>query len=357
MESLEYFENPFCKPCPMSRILLLSFFTFFSSVLFAQADSSQFFLQKALDEKQKSHKLESLKYLEKAIKYDTTNKAVLNELSSAYMDLRKYYQAKETYKKLLSLGDNTAANYKQLLQLCFNLKAYDDAILYANALKKVDPSEQVNYYLGKIYYDREDYGNGLKYLDAAQKDDPKNAEVPYMIGRSYADMQNYKLAIPSYQKAIELDASKYGWIYELGMICYSNNNNLDALKYILLAGEKGYPKDNAYMQNLGVAYIDAGKFDEGIGILNDVLKKRPADVTLLDMIAQSYYEKGKYDDAMNNWDAILGYDKTNASALYMIGMCYLKKGDKSKGTQLCDKAIQMDPSLAMYKQKKEMGGF
>jgi tetratricopeptide (TPR) repeat protein len=60
---------------------------------------------------------------------------------------------------------------------------------------------------------------------------------------------------------------------------------------------------------------------------------------------------------MNNWDAILGYDKTNASALYMIGMCYLKKGDKSKGTQLCDKAIEMDPSLAIYKQKKEMAGF
>jgi tetratricopeptide (TPR) repeat protein len=141
------------------------------------------------------------------------------------------------------------------------------------------------------------------------------------------------------------------------LICYSNNNNLDALKYILLAGERGYPKDNTYMQNLGIAYIDAGKFNEGIAILNDVLKKRPADLNLLDMIAQSYYESGKYDEAMNDWDAILGYDKSNASALYMIGMCYLKKGDKSKGTQLCDKAIQMDPSLAMYKQKREMSGF
>jgi Tfp pilus assembly protein PilF len=54
---------------------------------------------------------------------------------------------------------------------------------------------------------------------------------------------------------------------------------------------------------------------------------------------------------------MLGYDKTNASALFMIGMCYLKKGDKEKGTQLCDKAIQMDPALASYKQKREMTGF
>ncbi|HEY2720859.1 MAG TPA: tetratricopeptide repeat protein, partial [Chitinophagaceae bacterium] len=315
------------------------------------------FLQKGLDEKQKGRRMESLKNFERANKYDSTNKAALDELAAAYMDLRQYYKAKETYTKLIRQGETSASNYKQLLQLCFNLKAYDDAIVYANALKKIDASEKVNYYLGKINYERENYGEALKYLNEAAKDDPKNGEVPYMIGRSYADMQNYKPAIPYYQKAIGLDSSKFGWIYELGLICYSNNNNIDALRYIILAGDKGYPKDNGYMQNLGVAYIDAGKFDQGISILNDILKKRPADLTLLDMIAQSYYENGKYDDAMNNWDAILGYDKTNASALYMIGMCYQKKGDKAKGTQLCDKAIEMDPSLAMYKQKREMAGF
>lgn len=350
-------ENLFTKQYPMTRLILTALFVFTTSLLFSQTDSLQYFLQKGLDEKQKGRRMESLKNFERARKYDTANKAVLTELASAYMDLRNYYQAKETYKKLVNLGETSASNYKQLLQLCFNLKSYDEAIVYAHSLKTVDPSASVNYYLGKINYDREDYGEALKYLNAAAADEPKNAEIPYMIGRSYADMQNLKEAIPFYLKAIELDDTKYAWIYELGLICYSNNNNIDALKYILLAGDKGYPKDNAYMQNLGVAYIDAGKFDEGISILNDVLKKRPSDLTLLDMIAQSYYEHGKYDDAMNNWDAILGYDKTNASALYMIGMCYLKKGDKSKGTQLCDKAIEMDPSLAMYKQKKEMSGF
>jgi len=90
--------------------------------------------------------------------------------------------------------------------------------------------------------------------------------------------------------------------------------------------------------------------------LTDLLKKRPSDFNLLDMVAEAYYDHKKYDEAMNYWDTVLSYDKTNASALYMIGMCYLKKGDKSKGQQLCDKAIEMDPSLAMYKQKKQMPG-
>ena len=340
----------------MKRFTLLCIPLISGAVLFAQTDSAKYFLNIGLAEKQKGRRMESLKNFEKAFKYDSTNKAVLNEMASAYLDVRKYYQAKETYKRLISVGEATPANYKQLLQLSFNLKAYDDALLYAGALKKADPSEKVNYYLGKINYERENYGDALKYLNEAAKDDPQNAEIPYMIGRSYADMLNYKSAIPYYQKAVELDGTKYGWIYELGLICYAQNDNKNALKYIKEAGDKGYPKDNGYLQNLGIAYIDAGNFNDGIGLLTDLLKKRPSDFNLLDVVAEAYYDNKKYDDAMNYWDTLLGYDKTNASALYMIGMCYLKKGEKAKGEQLCDKAIEMDPTLAMYKQKRQMPG-
>jgi tetratricopeptide (TPR) repeat protein len=342
---------------PMMRINLLVIVILISSGLSAQTDSASYFLQKGLDEKQKGRRMESLKNFERAAKYDSNNKVAINELASASMDLRRYYQAKVAYSRLINLGEATPANYKQLLQLCFNLKSYDEALLYANRLKKLDPSEKINFYLGKINYDRENYGEALKYLNAAAKDEPRNAEIPYMIGRSYAEMLNYKQAIPFYQKAVDLDGTKYGWFYELGLICYAQNDNKNALKYIREAGEKGYPKDNGYMQNLGVAYIDAGNFDNGITVLTELLKKRPSDFNLLETIAGAYYDKKKYDDAINYWDAMLGYDKTNASALYMIGMCYIKKGEKAKGSQLCDKAIEMDPSLAMYKQKKELPGF
>ena len=39
----------------------------------------------------------------------------------------------------------------------------------------------------------------------------------------------------------------------------------------------------------------------------------------------------------------------------MIGLSYQKKGEKQKGQQLCDKAIEMDPSLNSLRQKQDMG--
>lgn len=326
------------------------------SLAFSQSDSANYYLQRGLQEKQNGRRMESLKNFEKAFSYNASDKHIVTELASAYLDLRKYSQARETLKKLVALGDESAANYKELMILSFNLKQNDDVILYANKLKEVDPSEKVNFYIGKVNYDQDNYGDAIKFLNAASKEDPQNAEVPYMIAHSYADMMNYKLCIPYFQKAIDLDTTKNYWVYELGLVYYAMNDDKNALKYIIMAGDRGYKKDNDYMENLGIAYLDVGNLEEGVNILNELLAKRPSDLNLLNMVAEAYYYKGKFQNAMDYWDKILGYDKTNASALYMIGMCYQKKGEKDKGIQLCDKAIEMDPSLSVYKQKKMMAG-
>lgn len=322
-------------------------------------DSADFFLQKGLLEKQNGRRLESLKNFEKAARYDASSKVITAELASAYFDLRKYSQARESFKKLVQLGDQSAATYKQLMTLSFQLKQNEDVLLYADKLKTADPSEKVLYYVGKVHYDMDNYGDAIKYLNRAAEEDPANADIPYMIAHSYSDMMNYKLAIPYFKKAIELKPTESYWIYELGLICYAMNADKDALKYMLEAGEKGLKRDNDYLENLGIAYLNVGNLDEGVKILNEILIKRPSDMNILNMVAEAYYYKAKFDQAIEYWDRVLEYDKENASALYMIGMSYQKKGGKEntdKGIALCDKAIEMDPSLSSLKQKKMMAG-
>src|SRR5574339_687964 len=281
---------------PMRSILLTILSFGVALATYSQADSADFFYQKALAEKQAGRKLEVWKNLDKAYKYNPNNKVIVSELADVLMSLNKYAQAREMYQKLEQMGDNSPALYKQLLNLSFNTKRFDDAILYADKIKKADPNEKVGYYLGKIYYDRDDYGEAIKYLQAAEKEDAKNAEIPYLIARSYADMMNYKHSIPYFDKAIALAPDKSNWIYELGLIYYAMNADKESLKYILLAGERGYKKDNDYMENLGVAYLNAGKLNEGMVILKEILVKKPSDLNILNMVAEAYYYSGKYQE-------------------------------------------------------------
>ena len=322
-------------------------------------DSADYFFQRGLLEKQNGRKLESLRNFEKAAKYNTESKDIVTELAVAYQDLRRYAQAREMYKKLVALGEENAATYKKLLQLSFQLKQGDDVLAYADKLKKADPSEKVAWYIGRVQYDNDNYGEAIKNLTQAGVEDSANAEVPYLIGHSYADMMNYKKAVPYFEQAIALDSSKNYWIYELGLVCYAMHDDKNALKYILLAGDKGYKKDNDYYENLAIAYLNVGNLDQGIAMLNKILERKPGDLNILNMIAEACYDKQKYDMAIEYWDRILEYDKENYSALYMIGLSYQKKGGKEntqKGITLCDKAIALDPSLASLRHKQMVMG-
>ncbi len=325
-----------------------------STMALAQSDSAAYFLQKGLEEKGKGRLMESYKAFDKAYAYNKNDKQVVSELANTLFELRRYPQAREKYMQLEQMGDESAATTKQLMNLSFNMRQFPDAIRYAQKLKKQDPSEKVAYFIGKAHYEQENYGEAIKFLNDATKEEPQNGEIPYMIARGYADMMNYKTAIPYFQKAVQLKPDNARLIYEMALIYYAMHDDKNSLKYMLEAGEKGYKRDNEYLENLGIAYLNAGETTKGLEIMKEMLVRRPSDMNILNMVAEACYNAKKFDEAIDYWDQVLTLDKENASALYMIGMSYQKKGEKGKGQALCDKAIEMDPSLAKNKQKISM---
>src|SRR5438270_2569624 len=161
----------------MRSVMILAAIALFAQKGFTQSDSSSFYLQKGLEEKQKGRRMESLKQLEKAYKFNQDNKAVISELAAANLDLRRYQQAKEKFLQLEKMGDQSDSTYRQLMLLSFNTRQFDDAIKYAGLLKKISPSEKEAFNIGKSYYEKENLGEAVKYFDIASRENPKNAEI------------------------------------------------------------------------------------------------------------------------------------------------------------------------------------
>lgn len=337
------------------RIILSTLITLTASVSFAQIDSSSFYVYKGLQEKEKGRLLESYKAFEKAYSYNK-DAVLLKELADLMFELRRYPQARENYLRLEQSGDKSVETYRRLMDLSFNLRYFADAIKYAHLVKQNDASAKTASVIGKAYYETENYGNAIKFLNIAMTEDDKDAQAPYIIARSYAAMNNSKMAITYFEKAMALQPLNSRWIYEAGLMYYSGRDDKNALKYFLLAAEKGYKPDNEYRQNLAVSYLNVKETDKGLEILKEQLLRQPTDVDLLNMLAEATYDAKRYDEAIGYWDQLLTMDKEDASSLYMIGMSYQKKGEKQKGQALCDKAIQMDPSLAKNRQKAGMPG-
>jgi tetratricopeptide (TPR) repeat protein len=202
------------------------------------------------------------------------------------------------------------------------------------------------------YYQLEDYGKAVTSLQKAIEKNPSDAEAHYTLGRTYLELDEYKKAVQPYQKAIELNKSKNMWMYELGLLYYNNYQYPDAVKYFKMAEENGYQKSNDFYENAGFAYLSMGDVSTGMTYLTKVLERKPNNKALLSNIAQSLHQAKKYDEALNYYQKLIELDATDAKSLYMAGITFIKKGDKEKGQSMCDKAIQMDPSLAKNRTKK-----
>ncbi len=212
-----------------------------------------------------------------------------------------------------------------------------------------------NFNIAKAYYELENYGESIKYCELAFKDEPDRAEIPYIAARCFIEMSNYKRAAGCYEQAIERDSTKANWMYEAGLTYYAVPDDKKAIYWFERAAAAGYKRTNDYIENLGNAYLNIGNYEKGAELLKEVLQRKPQDQEILYNLGDAYYRGGKYQQAIDYFDQVLANDKQSANALYMIGMCYQKRV-KRKGQQLCDRAIQMDPSLKNLKQERKMPG-
>jgi tetratricopeptide (TPR) repeat protein len=336
----------------MKNLFLLYLLSLSVNAYAQNTDSAAYFLLKGNEARDGKLWMVAAQQYRKALQIDTSNTSAHRELGNVSLEMRKYPDAIQAYSQVLRKEPNDPVANENLASLYFWTRRWNDAIATAKKMQQLKIGQHTDYIIGKSYSELEDYGQAYTFLQAAARQDSTNADIPYTIGRGFVEMSNYRNAAPFFVKAITLDTTKPRWVYECALNYAAIPDDKTAIKYYLLAADRGYKTDNDYVENLSISYEGTGQLDKCIEMLKKVLEKKPADITLLYSIAELHYKTGKYQEAIDYWDKILGYDKQNAKSLYMIGLAYQKKGDKDKGMQLCEQAIKMDPTLANLKQKK-----
>ncbi|MBY0478219.1 MAG: tetratricopeptide repeat protein [Chitinophagaceae bacterium] len=319
-------------------------------------DSSNSFLQKANVAKQERRIQLAMNLFEQAVKWDTTNIDALKAMGEYGIESRNYRQAVDAYTRWNRLDPNNESTFQQLATLYFNLGRHQDALSFTEKWEKLHKDKPMHYIAGMSNYYLENYPQAINRLLYAAETDTSNAVLFYTIGRSYLEMERYKQAIPYYQKAANADQKNARYVFEMAMVYYAIPDDKNAIAMFELAAQRGWVQNADYFESVAYCYMNIGNFAKSTEYLQKSLDKRPSSISIRYALAESQYKGGKYQDAIDNWDQILQVDNKNARSLYMIGLCYQKMGQKDKGMALCDKAIEMDPSLNSLKQKKmDMG--
>lgn len=326
-------------------ILLLSSLTSFSQ----SYDSSLYYFEKGVEEKGARRYLVASGHFENAIQLNPKYTQAYIENGIMNKEMRRTDAAKLNFTKAYELDNNNETAITELMELYFNYRQYQKAIDFAEKCTGCAGKDRI---VAMSYFQLEDYGRAEKILLQIINKNPADAEATYTLARTYLEIGMEGKAIPYYVKALQLDDTRSNWHFELGLLYYNNDNYKNAVTSFNKAAENGFIRTNDFNENLGFASLYSGDLDNGEKLLNEIIARKPGDKELLRDVAQAFYDRKMYDKCLDYCQKLMEMDMKDGKALYQAGLCFQKKGQTSRGQQMCDKAIELDPSLGGLRQKK-----
>ncbi|MBC6489472.1 tetratricopeptide repeat protein [Flavihumibacter stibioxidans] len=323
---------------------------------FGQSDSLSYYLHKGEEAASGRQMQPAYQYYKHAVAIDASNTEALKGLADAAYETRSYIVARETYKKFHELQPKDTFTISRLAELNFNTRQWQDAIDMARKAKMLGFGERFDWLIARSFFQMEQYGSAVEYIERAWKRDSSDAQMPFVAARAFIELSNYRRAAGCYEQALRLDPNNVQWMYEAAMTWSAIPDDARAIPWFEKAIAANHPRTIDFLTNMANSYFGNNQFEKGLPLVEELLQQNPQDLELLYLAGEGYLRAGRHQQAIDSWDKMLAIDKNQARAVYMIGIAYIKKGDDKKGQALCEKAITMDPALSRLRDKRSSFG-
>ena len=275
----------------------------------------------------------------------------IERLGTVYRDNNQEQQAVDTFRQMLSLGNDSAKRgYQELIDTYREAKDWQKAtdvakeateklpddrdlkVVYASQMADMGQSdaalEQVKSLLKGTNDDRDVYVRlAMMYsrlkrwseaeaaLDKADKLSSKpedHQEIAFLRASGYERQKKYSEAEDLFRKLIKEAPDNAGALNYLGYMMADRGENLDEALNLIKKAVDQEPANGAYLDSLGWAYFKLGKYD----LAEDNLLKASqhvmgADPTVQEHLGDLYQKTGRLKLAASHWErAVSEWNKT-----------------------------------------------
>ncbi|MGA8213359.1 MAG: tetratricopeptide repeat protein [Candidatus Sulfotelmatobacter sp.] len=284
---------------------------------------------------------------------DRNNRGIFMErLGMVYRDQENYPAAVETFRKMLTLGDDNArTGYQNIIDTYREAKQWPQATAVAReavqklptdrelrmvldaqladngdpekpladvrSMLKGTPEDRDVYLRLAIMYTRlKRYSDAEESLDKAEHLSTKPDDVEYVYflrGDTYGREKKYDEAEAQFKKVLAITPQSAAALNYLGYMNADRDVRLEeSLNYIKLAVSLD-PTNGAYLDSLGWAYFKLGKYDLAEENLTKASLRMGSDPTVQDHLGDLYQKTGRLKLAAAHWErAVAEWNKTIA---------------------------------------------
>jgi len=204
-------------------------------------------------------------------------------------------------------------------------------------------TDQKSLAVASIY--RRNFQQALEDIDAAEKMDKKDPEIPLIKGVIFFGLKEYNQAEGFYEKSLKLKSDYSEARYNLCVLYVKTDRFDEAIEECSLASSDIlYRSRDKAFTTLGVAYFKKGDLDRAKEYYEKALEINPAFVYTHNELGKLYMSIGEYQLAAEEFKkAVFGYELYD-EAIYNLGIAYLKLGLTVEACESLKRVVEISSS-------------
>jgi tetratricopeptide (TPR) repeat protein len=155
------------------------------------------------------------------------------------------------------------------------------------------------------------YGDAILPLQKAEEINPESIEALFWLGASFERSGLHSDAESVFQRALELDAEFAPALNYLGYMWAERGENLDQAIDLVSRAVALEPNNGAYVDSLGWAYFQLGRYEEARGHLEKAARMVGEDAVIFEHLGDLYTAVGEVEQAVDIYRKALKLEGEN----------------------------------------------
>ena len=281
---------------------------------------------------------------------DRNNRAIFIErLGMIYREQENYTAAVDTFRKMLTLGDeNARSGYQEIIDTYREQKDWAQATATAKeAAQKMPNDRDLRMVLDAQLADMGDFDKAVTDVRSMLKGTPEDREIYVRLGIIYTRAKRWKDAEDALAKADQLSTKNddKAYVNFLRGDLYQRQKLYDQaeteFRKVLATTSPTDPQAAATLNYLGYMNADRGvKLEESLSYIKQALTLEPSNGAYLDSLGWAYFKLGKYDLAEENLNKAAVHMGSDPTVQEHLGDLYQKTGRLKLAAAHWDRAVQ-----------------
>ena len=277
---------------------------------------------------------------------EKNNRSVFLELlGSVYRDNNNSQLAIETFRKMLTLGDeNAERGYQQIIDTYREARQWQQATDTAKeAVQKLPNDRGLKMVYASQLADMGQAEAGLQQVKALLKGKPEDREVYITLAQMYSRLKRWPDAQESLDKAEQVSSKPEDkqYVYFLRGSMYERQKKYDQAEEMFRKVLSTDPDNAIALNYLGYMLADRGvKLEEALNYIKKAVNLDPANGAYLDSLGWAYFRLGKYELAEDNLLKASQHITTDPTVQDHLGDLYQKTGRLKLAAVHWERALQ-----------------